>query len=72
VTGSSSRIRFAPLPEDDPVQRRPDITKARKLLEWEPKIDLKTGLQLCLEYFRQSVQRGDRASFPVTGGAGAN
>jgi dTDP-glucose 4,6-dehydratase len=62
VTRSSSKIRYAPLPEDDPVQRRPDITKARTLLGWEPKIDLRTGLQLCLEYFRHSVKRGDRAS----------
>jgi dTDP-glucose 4,6-dehydratase len=62
VTGSSSKIRFAPLPEDDPVQRRPDISKARRLLGWEPKIDLKTGLQLCLDHFRQSAQRGEKAT----------
>ena len=61
VTESSSRIRFAPLPEDDPVQRRPDITKAKRLLGWEPKIDLKTGLELCLEFFRQSMERGEKA-----------
>ena len=57
VTGSSSKIRFAPLPEDDPVQRRPDITKAKELLGWEPKIDLRTGLKLCIEYFQRSVER---------------
>jgi dTDP-glucose 4,6-dehydratase len=62
VTGSSSQIRFAPLPEDDPVQRRPDIAKAKRLLDWEPKIDLRTGLSLCLEYFRQSVERGERTA----------
>jgi dTDP-glucose 4,6-dehydratase len=55
VTGSASRIRFEPLPQDDPVQRRPDITKARTVLGWEPKIDLRTGLELSLDYFRQSV-----------------
>jgi dTDP-glucose 4,6-dehydratase len=60
VTGSSSRIRFAPLPEDDPVQRQPDITKAKRLLGWEPKIDLKTGLKLCLEFFRQLAERGEK------------
>ncbi len=60
VTGSSSRIRFAPLPEDDPVQRQPDITKAKRLLGWEPKIDLKTGLRLCLEFFRQLAERGEK------------
>ena len=62
VTGSSSRIRFEPLPVDDPVQRQPDITKAKQLLGWEPKVDLRTGLKLCLDYFRQSVERGERAS----------
>jgi dTDP-glucose 4,6-dehydratase len=57
VTGSKSRIRHEPLPQDDPKQRRPDITKARRLLGWEPKIDLATGLQMSLDYFRQAVTR---------------
>lgn len=61
VTGSSSRIRFEPLPVDDPTQRQPDITRARRLLGWEPKIDLKTGLELSLEYFRLAVERGETA-----------
>lgn len=52
VTGSASKIIFKPLPVDDPSQRRPDITRARNLLGWEPKIDLETGLRLCLEYFQ--------------------
>jgi dTDP-glucose 4,6-dehydratase len=55
VTGSSSQIRFQPLPEDDPKQRRPDITKARRLLGWEPGIDLETGLKLSLDYFQTAV-----------------
>jgi dTDP-glucose 4,6-dehydratase len=55
VTGSKSRIRFEPLPQDDPKQRCPDITKAKQLLGWEPKIDLETGLKLSLEYFREAV-----------------
>jgi dTDP-glucose 4,6-dehydratase len=55
VTGSPSRIRFEPLPQDDPKQRRPDITKAKQLLGWEPKIDLRTGLEMSLEYFRSAV-----------------
>ena len=55
VTGSSSKIRYEPLPQDDPKQRRPDISKARKLLQWEPKIDLETGLRLSLDYFRKAV-----------------
>ncbi len=57
VTGSTSRIRFEPLPQDDPKQRRPDITKAKQLLGWEPKIDLRTGLEMSLEYFRSAVGR---------------
>lgn len=55
VTAAKSRIRYEPLPQDDPRQRRPDITKARKLLGWEPKIDLETGLRLSLEYFKKAV-----------------
>ena len=55
VTGSSSKIRHQALPEDDPRQRRPDISKARKLLGWEPKIDLENGLRMSLDYFRKAV-----------------
>ncbi len=55
VTGSSSRVRFEPLPQDDPRQRCPDITKARQLLGWAPKIDLRTGLEMSLDYFRSAV-----------------
>ena len=55
VTGSSSKIAYRPLPKDDPMQRRPDITKARTLLGWEPKIDLETGLRLSLDYFRSQL-----------------
>jgi dTDP-glucose 4,6-dehydratase len=55
VTGSKSRIRYQPLPQDDPKQRRPDITKARQLLGWEPKIDLEAGLGKSLEYFKKAV-----------------
>jgi dTDP-glucose 4,6-dehydratase len=55
VTGSSSKLVFEPLPQDDPKQRCPDITKAKALLGWEPKIDLRTGLQMSLEYFRESL-----------------
>ena len=55
VTGSKSQIRHEKLPEDDPKQRRPDITKARTLLGWEPKVDLDSGLRLSLDYFREAV-----------------
>jgi len=56
VTTSSSNIRFEPLPQDDPKQRCPDISKAKHLLGWEPKINLRTGLQMSLDYFRSAVQ----------------
>jgi len=55
VTGSKSEIRYEKLPEDDPKQRRPDITKARTLLGWDPKVDLDSGLRLSLDYFREAV-----------------
>src|SRR5271157_853111 len=55
VTGSKSQIRYEPLPQDDPRQRQPDITKARQLLGWEPQIDLEAGLRFSLDYFRQAV-----------------
>ena len=55
VTGSKSRIAFEPLPQDDPKQRCPDISKARRLLGWEPKVQLEEGLKLSLEYFRQAL-----------------
>lgn len=56
VTGSKSEIKFAPMPEDDPQQRRPDISKAKALLGWEPRIDLETGLRMSLPYFQAAVR----------------
>jgi dTDP-glucose 4,6-dehydratase len=55
VTGSKSEIVSEPLPQDDPKQRKPDITKAKKLLGWEPKIELREGLEKSMEYFRSVV-----------------
>jgi UDP-glucuronate decarboxylase len=52
MTGSSSRIVFRDLPQDDPAQRRPDITLARETLGWEPLIPLAEGLQRTIAYFR--------------------
>jgi dTDP-glucose 4,6-dehydratase len=57
VTGSKSRIVYEPLPQDDPKQRCPDITRARQLLGWEPTVQLEEGLKLSLEYFRNAVER---------------
>jgi len=52
LTGSASRIVFKPLPQDDPTRRRPDITRARTELGWEPKVDYEVGLQATIAYFR--------------------
>jgi dTDP-glucose 4,6-dehydratase len=60
VTGSKSRIRHEALPPDDPKQRRPDISKARTLLGWEPGVDLESGLRRSLDYFREAVEREER------------
>jgi dTDP-glucose 4,6-dehydratase len=56
VTGSNSPITYKPLPQDDPKQRRPDISKAKRLLGWEPKIDLEAGLKLSMAYFKQAIE----------------
>ena len=55
ATGAKSKIVFKPLPQDDPKQRKPDITLARKLLKWEPKVELSEGLARTIEYFRKRV-----------------
>ena len=52
VTGSKSKLVHQPLPEDDPQQRRPDITRARTLLNWEPKVSLQEGLRQTMDFFR--------------------
>jgi len=55
LVGAKTPIVFQPLPQDDPKQRCPDITKARRILKWEPKIGLEEGLKLTYEFFRQQV-----------------
>lgn len=55
ITKSSSRIIYKPLPIDDPMVRQPDISKAKKLLNWEPKIDRKEGLKITIEYFKRKL-----------------
>ena len=55
MTGSSSRLVFKPLPTDDPKVRRPDITRARTLLGWEPKVSLEEGLTSTIDYFRRKL-----------------
>jgi dTDP-glucose 4,6-dehydratase len=56
LTGSRSPIVFRPLPEDDPKVRQPDITRARRLLGWEPRVDTDEGLRLTVEWFRQRLE----------------
>lgn len=55
LTGSLSKLKFEPLPQDDPQQRRPDISLARSTLEWEPKVNLEDGLKETIAYFRKIV-----------------
>ncbi|MHB1920932.1 MAG: UDP-glucuronic acid decarboxylase family protein [Chitinophagaceae bacterium] len=55
LTGSQQKIIFEPLPKDDPRQRKPDITKAKTLLGWEPRVNRKEGLKITLEYFKKEL-----------------
>jgi dTDP-glucose 4,6-dehydratase len=55
MTGSTSKIVYKPLPEDDPKVRKPDISRARSLLGWEPRVELRDGLETTIEYFRSKV-----------------
>ena len=55
MTGSKSKITYKDLPSDDPIKRKPDITKAQEILGWEPKVDIKDGLAKTIEYFK-SIQ----------------
>ena len=71
VTGSKSSIAFEPLPQDDPKQRCPDITQARELLGWKPKIDLENGLKLSLDYFRQAIAAEDATETAESAGVRA-
>ena len=52
LTGSKSKLVYRPLPGDDPRQRKPDISLARKILDWSPKVDAEDGLKNTIEYFR--------------------
>jgi UDP-glucuronate decarboxylase len=53
MTYSHSKLVYLPLPQDDPIQRCPDITLAKEKLNWEPKVDLHTGLILTINYFKK-------------------
>src|ERR1700691_1034840 len=62
VTGATSEIRFKELPQDDPTRRRPDITKAKALLGWEPKIGLREGLERSLSFFESCIKKEKNAA----------
>jgi UDP-glucuronate decarboxylase len=57
LMGSDSDLEFKPLPQDDPVQRSPDISKARELMDWEPCIDLDEGLEKTIFYFENLLKK---------------
>ena len=58
MIGSSSKLEFRPLPEDDPARRRPDITVAQERLDWSPRVDLREGLQSTIAYFESMLRSG--------------
>lgn len=62
LTGSSSKITFKPLPQDDPRRRKPDIRRAKEVLNWEPKVGLDEGLIKTIEYFRKTLSEVAHAS----------
>jgi dTDP-glucose 4,6-dehydratase len=53
ITGTTAPIKFEPLPEDDPKQRQPQIDKAKRILGWQPKVELEAGLRATIEYFQR-------------------
>jgi UDP-glucuronate decarboxylase len=55
LTGSSARLVFKPLPQDDPQQRCPDISRAKRLLDWQPTVSLTTGLKEAIRYFKEKL-----------------
>ncbi len=63
--GGQTRVTYKPLPQDDPTQRQPDISRARQWLGWEPQIQLEEGLRRTVEYFRRGLHRRNRVSAPA-------
>jgi dTDP-glucose 4,6-dehydratase len=57
LTGSKSQIIFCPLPQNDPKVRQPNITKAKKVLGWEPRVSRQEGLRRTLQYFKEKLSR---------------
>jgi dTDP-glucose 4,6-dehydratase len=63
LTGTKQEIVYMPLPQDDPKQRQPDITKAKQLLGWQPKVNRSEGLKITYEYFK-SLPKEDLYKLP--------
>ena len=57
LTDSKSKLIYKELPNDDPKQRKPDITKAKEKLNWEPKVDLETGLSLTIDWIKKELAK---------------
>jgi UDP-glucuronate decarboxylase len=72
LTGSSAELKFAPRPPDDPVRRKPDITRAREVLGWEPRVDLRDGLSTTLGYFRRLCGASNSSKAPDSHAIGTN
>ena len=67
LTGSRSEIVYCPLPQDDPVQRQPDISLAREKLGWEPKAPLKEGLAPTIAYLEKMLSEADSRHVEIAG-----
>lgn len=62
VGGKTSKIETMPAVEDDPQRRKPDITRAKKFLNWEPRVPLKIGLEKTIDYFRKELERSNHSN----------
>jgi dTDP-glucose 4,6-dehydratase len=64
ITGTQSKIEYKPLPEDDPKVRQPDISRAKKVLGWQPQVHFEEGIRKTIDYFQERLKRGDRPAIP--------
>jgi UDP-glucuronate decarboxylase len=66
LTGSRSRVVYRPLPVDDPIQRLPDISQAKALLDWKPRVQLRNGLQRTIAYFDRLLRESDEQTLEAS------